>query len=52
MRHGTQGHVAEPRESTQAPAWRGSGADAWGGATRVHADARVALTWQCEGDGK
>ena len=23
MRRGTQGHVAEPREPTQAPAWRG-----------------------------
>ena len=33
MRHGTQGHVAEPREPTQAPAWHGGGADAWQGHT-------------------
>ena len=31
MRHGTQGHVAEPREPTQVPTWRGGGTNAWQG---------------------
>ena len=38
MRHGTQGHMAEPHEPTHALMWRGRVARA----TRVHADPRVA----------
>ena len=51
MQHGTQGHVAEPHE----PTWRPCGmevAQTCGRVMRVHADARVAPTWQCEGAGK
>ena len=46
MRHGTQDHVAEPRESTWVPAWRTGGADAW----QCHASPRGRMdgaTWQC-----
>ena len=31
MRHGTQGHMAEPREPTQVPTWRRGGTNAWQG---------------------
>ena len=31
MRHGMQGHVAEPREPTRVLVWRGGGADVWRG---------------------
>ena len=41
MRHGTQGHVAEPREPTRC-ASDAQVARTRGRATRVHADARVA----------
>ena len=43
MRHGTQGHVAEPCKLT-----RGGGADTW----QDHASPRErpsGATWQCEG---
>ena len=43
MRHGTQGHVAEPARPTWHAGGAG-GADTWQEATRstwVHADARV-----------